>query len=185
MSLVGGRGTKSSPIENHHLKVINRNVLLLANAKEEGIQQHQFGRCFSLPIEIHPEDPWVQFQPVSSSAWDWPARTEVQLFSDDISLGMTPVPLHITSNFNILCFTANGLWQSPVWKTMVVQCGVESGRPVFKSVFWHYYLWPWAIPLTSVSQSFLIMIRHAREENIYIIGLQYLTQWLLLALNKQ
>ena len=47
MSLVGGRGTKSSPIENHRLKVINRNVLLLANAKEEGIQQHQFGRRFS------------------------------------------------------------------------------------------------------------------------------------------
>lgn len=79
----------------------------------------------------------------------------------------------------------------PWWSS--VGCGMawcirawslESGRPGFKSIFCHYYLWPWTIPLTSLRHFFLIVLRHLREEDTCIIGLQHLAQWLLLALNK-
>lgn len=153
------------------------------------------GGIFFLAIETHPEDPWAWFQPVFGNSWGWPTRMEVQLFSDAISLWMAPVSMHVTSTCNILCFTANGLWQNPVWKTTVVQRGVWHGtvhqsmdsgssRPVFKSTFRHYYLWPWAIPLTHLSLFSLTMLRHLREEDTHIIRLQHLAQWLFLALNK-
>ena len=178
MSHVGGRGAKSPPVEHHCFKVVNRNVLL-ANAQWRRQQAAPVWEMFFLPIEIHPEDPWALFQPISGNSWGWPARMEVRLFSDDISLWMAPVPMHITSNFNILCFTANGLWQNhwgrPWWCNvgygMTWQSrawALESGRPVFKCVFCHYYLWPWTIPLTSLSRSFLIMMRQCKgEEHLY------------------
>lgn len=121
--------------------------------KEEGIRQPQFGRCIFLPIEIHPEDPWACFQPVSCNSWGWPARTEVQLFSDDISLWMASVPMLITSNFNILRSTANGLWQSPVWKTMVAQRGVWCGMVVknMRSRIRLTCIWISVLPLLSAT----------------------------------
>lgn len=149
------------------------------------------GGIVFLAIETHPEDPWAWFQPVFGNSWGWPTRMEVQLFSDDISLWMAPVSMHVTSTCNILCFTADGLWQNPVWKTTVVQCGVWHGmvpqsmdsgisRPVFKSIFCHYYLWPWTIPSTCLSHFFLIMLRHLREGDTCIIGLHNDYYWLLI-----
>lgn len=52
MSPVGGGGANSSPVENHHFRVISRNVLFLANAQDEGVRQPSLEETFSCPLKF-------------------------------------------------------------------------------------------------------------------------------------
>lgn len=141
-------GEQNPPqLRTTRLKVISTGMFFFLLIPRKRHAAAPVWKTFFLAIEIHPEDPWrLRFQPVSSSAWDWPAsRAEVSCSVMISALGwlLSPCISHLILTHLVLLPMD---FDKAQCRKIVVQCGVESGRPMSKSVFWHCYLWPWATP---------------------------------------